>query len=69
MVSYEKGQPIYCVKYRHYGTDVIGKYSSQYQKCYFPYGGNEIEISPNKCEVIVNQKENSQVLYWRPYQD
>ena len=68
-IACENGHPIFCVKHHLRGADVIGKYSSQYRTCYFPYGGNEIEISPNKCEVIVNQNENSEVLYWQSHQD
>ena len=35
---------IYSIKGCYDGEDVIGKYHSGYQKCYFPVDGDEVEI-------------------------
>ena len=51
------------------GDDIIGKYHSEYQKCYFPFAGVEVEIpfggrrlpeSPENwrnCEFLVDDYE------------
>ena len=59
---------IYSIKGCYNGEDVIGKYHSGYQKCYFPVAGVEVEIpfgnrklpksaeNWQNCEFLVDDK-------------
>ena len=57
-IGYEGDVPLYSVKgTKEYGVnvsrvDALGKYHSKYKKCYFPYGGKEVEVDPSKCEIL-----------------
>ena len=51
-IGYEGDVPLYSVKGKVYWVDALGKYHSKYKKCYFPYGGKEVEVDPTKCEIL-----------------
>ena len=55
-MGYEGDVPLYSVKGKVNGTDVLGKYHVGYKTCYFPYGGKEVEADPMRCEILVCEK-------------